>query len=436
MNARPPAPRDRLHRWLAAGAIVVVAVSVSFASNAFKTHLKSTLPQPAPPEPVPDLPAETTPPDDPTPAVEVEPEPLPDPDDDAPPATDERIVPKGTAESSRAAAPAWATPGEWVPEHSRAADVFATVTPVYGELSKTFVVCRGRLDHASPTGLLLRLGALPELRGERARRGGWVYATAPLVDLRRSDHVELVLFKRVERGPEERLMVMDAFYGLTLARRDENGDIECGMLRDDDLQTRIARDAGRADAAIARLAATKLEPTWRAWGYPSRLRIDVERKISDVAAITGWDDVRVKKRVAAYARAVAKVDADKVRVFGQLHAGAKREATIGSVTIASPKMTCEPSRAAGPRCAIELTVTNGRPRAVNWNRGEDVAIAVATPAGPNENDWTGTRSDPGEAIVPFGETKTIVITGPIVPDDQPVVAQFRIGDDVGMIKVR
>ena len=45
MYPTPPAPKDTAQKWVAFGAIVVVAVGVSFGASALKKRLASSLPK-------------------------------------------------------------------------------------------------------------------------------------------------------------------------------------------------------------------------------------------------------------------------------------------------------------------------------------------------------------------------------------------------------
>lgn len=417
-----PAPRDTAHKWLAFGAIVVVAVGTSVASSAFKHHLEETLPQPEPAL-VP-APAVT--------AVDPAPDPERDPDEDAPAAEDPRVVPSGTPRSSMAARPSWsaATDG-WAPVHSRADDLFASAAVPSGDLVKAFVMCRGR-STAGLTGINVRakLGRLPSISEDGPNPGDHAIVTAPLVDLKAGEPVELVVSTREDGGLRELARANVAYAGKLTAFAAE-GDLDCMAMTDDELQDQIAVDAGRADSAIARFGGTKLDAAAIAWGYPSKDLHIARRNVRDVAALAGWDDPRVTKRVDAYARAVTTLDAEKPRVFGELRQSAADEVAVGTLTLArASRLTCDPQPSREARCTVSFVVKNDGQAALVW--GRDVKIDLADASGPQlALPPEGQR----EAIVPPHQSQTLTVSTGWRAKPGPAVAQVRVGNAVGVIKV-
>jgi hypothetical protein len=371
---KSPLAREAAQKWLAFGAIATVAIGVSFASNAFKNHLKSTLPEPAPKErtplvsSTPPVPAPTA---IPTTFIDSVPE---DPDEQALPATDPRTPPFGTPRSSLVATPAqWGhldgtRTGEpvsmrYAPFHSRASQIFALAAAPMQNLSRAFVVCRGSATNANvDVHLRVTLGAMPEMTSDGEEQFGRTYVTQPLADVEIGQRVTAVLSER-RSGTLVPLARLDVKLGdAALTAEHEAGDIECAALSGDALQDRIARDAGRADSAIARLAALRIDPT-KVWALdPMNVEADAQRRIGDLAALVGWADPRVKARVAAFDAAKKKNTAAERRALEQVYAAASREVTIGDVAVAFDRITCNPQK-----CEIALVVVNNGTQPLLWS---------------------------------------------------------------------
>lgn len=417
-----PAPRDTAHKWLAFGAIVVVAVGTSFASRAFKNHLEETLPQPDPPYVLPPSGASG----EPAPA----PEPEEDPDEDAPLAGDPPIVPPGTPPTSAAARPSWATAASgWAPMHSRPASLFEKAAAPTGSLSKAFVLCRGRSTSGVQADVHVRakLGQLPSLEASGA---DVAYVGAPLVDLKPGAPIEVVVSARQDGGLEPIARVSSTYRG-KIGAGARDGDLECVALTGDALQSCIAIDAGRADSVLARLDEARLDPAEPGWGYPTKDIAIAQRASSDVAALAGWDDPRVKKRVDTYARLVQELDAKRANVFAELHRSASNATFVRSVVFSGATCTCDPGPSRDARCTVSFSVKNEGGSRVVW--GDDVEITIGEPSGPRA------------AVVPEGqrkatigpnETRTLSVSTSWRAQPGPAVAQIRIGVELGVLKLR
>lgn len=351
-------PRGTAQKWLAFGAVVVVAVGVSFASSAFKAHLKSTLPAPANPDRHPPS-AAPLPPPPPLPAEEI------DPDDHAPPAGDPPTKHVGSASSSLAARPAWdvldpAFPLDeattrWAPsDHSRAAEVFADASAATAALTNAFVVCQGRRDAGSADlHMSAKLGDLPEVAAN-ASASSAVYVSAPHVTLEADDDVDVTLFVRGPNNGVSQLLRLHRETRDGLSSHENRSSIECRALEGEALDNRIAADAGRADSATARVAGVRID-TSKLWVVrESRVEVRrMRRRIGDVAALAGWDDPRVKKRVKAHDAAVARLAAEERRAFAELQRGATKETTVAGMKIAVLG-----AARVGDASEVELALTN------------------------------------------------------------------------------
>lgn len=421
-------PRDTAHKWLAFGAIVVVAVGTSFASSAFKKHLRSTLPEAAPPTPY--EPAITSAPSSP-PAF-----PNADPDEDAPPADDPRIAPSGTPATSSAARPSWWPKDDgWAPVHTWTGSLFASGSvPSAGNLSKAFVMCHAATTPGTEADVRVRakLGELPAIAADGPSDQDYAHFTAPLVDLKNGEPIEVVVSTQAEGGFRE-VIRLKTKLGEQLEVTEKDGTVDCVVLSGDALLDQIAADAGRADSAIARLAARKLDASATPdWGYPSNDVRIAKHAVADVAALTGWDDARAKRRVDAYARALAAVDADRARVFEELRRSASDQAKVGKVTfaVASP-MSCDPQPSRDARCSVSFVVTNDSATALVWGRDVKIDVADASSA-HTALPPAGER----DAIVPPHQTQTLRVSPGWRAKPGPTVAQIRAGGAAAVIKIR
>lgn len=367
----PKPPRDTAQKWLAAGALITVAVGVSFASNALKNHLASSLPQKAPTSyaplissPPPALPA--------TPEDEEE----EDEEEDTPPATDRRTLPSGTPKTSAAAMPQWAhfdasrvgdkAVVRHAPIHSRAAEVFAASSAPAEDLSRAVIVCRGSTkDATSDLHLRVTVGTMPELASDAKKQLGRTYVSAPLVDAKRGQNVDATLFVR-KQGSLTPVVEMHAKVGDGDLQRDgDAGSIACVALGGDELLDRIAQDAGRADASIAKVAALRVDTTKDFDIDPNHEEVKARRRIGDLAALTGWADPRVKARLVALDAALVKNDLEDHRAFDALYRNATGEAVVGDVTLTLDRIACT-----SDKCELAVYVHNRGTRLLMWERDE------------------------------------------------------------------
>lgn len=350
-------PSDTGHKWLAAGALIAVAVGVSFASNAFKKHLKSALPEAAPTERSPMV---SSPPPTPAPTLLG----AAPGADDAPPANDPRTPPFGTPKSSAAARPEWASfetsrKGEeialrYAPFHSRAAQLFAMTPTSNDDLSRAFVVCRGSVtDDTTDVHLRVTFGNMPMVVSDRREQYERTYVTAPLVDVKKGQLVDATLFARRATGLVPLVQLKAKLGEDDLSKEDEAGAIECVALDGDALQDRIAKDAGRADAAIARRAALRIDAKKAFELDPNNELTVAQRSIADLAALTGWVDPRVKARLAANEAASAKNWVEERRAFDELHRDARSATAQKKVVFNVERMSCTPQK-----CDLTLVVEN------------------------------------------------------------------------------
>lgn len=439
----PPAPRDAAQKWIAFGVIVVVAVSVSFASRACKSHLESTLPQPASADPF----AQYVPPPPPVTFDETDP-----PEDlgeaGAPPAAKvTRDAPAGTPDVSLRAKPAWARsptrssqaaylPPAYAPVHSKPNEVFASAAPIQGEgdLERAFVICRGRdlgdVRTRRPLHLRSTLGRTPMFAADGRATSGQVFASAPLVTLRKSDAAEIVLLEYHDEALEQRAHDSTTFEGVLTAATENMSEIECRSLTNEKLADRIALDAGRADAAIARLTTADVNLARRGWGFPNLWVEQAQRTTSDVAALVGWDDPRAKKRVSDLAIAVALFDTKWDRVFAEEHRRAGKQSKVGPLRVTVTSSECEQNGDDDDACLVDLAVKNESTTAFTWS---ELSGSIAR---KNGQAFMVSFEDPEPDTIAPAETKTVSFRTSRDVMKGPSLAMICTGGACGGIKLR
>lgn len=364
-----PPPRDTAQKWLAAGALIAVAVGVSFGSNALKNHLAGSLPQKAPTSYAPLV--SSPPPAPPVSTATAEEE-----EEDVPPATDRRTLPSGTTRASAAAAPPWAHFDDarvgdkavmrYAPLHSRAAQLFSASSIPIEDLSRAVVVCRGSTtDDNAELVLRVVVGAMPEVASAAKKQVRQTYVTAPLVDAKKGQKVDATLLARKPSGLTP-IVEMHAKIGdEELSQEVDGGAIECVALAGEALLDRIAQDAGRADASVAKLAALRVDTTKDFDIDPDNVEPKARRHIGDLAALTGWSDPRVKSRVAALDAALVKNNLEDRRAFDELYRDATNETVIGDAALTLDRVACSPDR-----CELAVSIRNRGTGSLIWQRSD------------------------------------------------------------------
>lgn len=435
MYPAPPAPKDTGQKWLAFGAIVVVAASVSIGASALKKKLAS------------DLPKTDTPPPQPSVAVAV-------PvlaNGDAPPVDDGPAPPPGSPESSLRARPPWGqleigTRGEatqqYAPQHSKALDVFLKASPMNGDVQRAFVICRAqswsKADTFAGDDLHVRatFGKTPEVAMDGPEDGNLGFVSAPLVSLAKDDIVHVAVFDRDVFELTNLARVNVTYRGSPIVLTDPGASIECRSLTGDALQARVATDAGAADYAIATVAKKQLHGRTSDWGYPYLDIAQAQRATGDVAALVGWDDARTKKRIDGIAAAIASVEAQRPRVFDELRSGAGTETTVDGIKVTFVSLQCGPKVGLAGRCALSLSMTNDSGRPIRWNGYKGPSAYVATrKSGPLV--LLPGQSSLQTKDVPSGATVDVTLhTQDDRPSKEDAIAGICVDQRCGAIKLR
>lgn len=377
-----PPPRDTAQKWAAFGVVALVAVGVSVGAHGLKKRFK---------------PAHEA---APAPIASVAPVPLPEgaavpEEDDGPaPAEDEPAPPPGTPASSLKARPSWgrvdllvrgAPTLRYAPQHAQPLEVFLRASPLAGDVDRAFVICRAQTFNKADTfagdDLHLRatFGATPEVAADGPEDGNLGFVSAPLVTLRKGERINLEVFDR------------DVFELTLLSRStttrkdgplsiiDKGAAVECRELSGAALSGAVTIETAKADAAIATLARRQLSGRTSDWDWPLVDLSRAHQTTSDAAALVGWDDARVTKRVSAIAASVARLEAQRPVVFEQLRSGASAQTKVGDVEASFAGIACGPKVGRAGSCAVKIRFKNAgtRPTRLNGYDGPRVYVATA-----------------------------------------------------------
>lgn len=425
-----PPPRDTWEKWAAFGAVAIVAVSVSFGAHAVKRRLKPPpsvveAPVAAPTASAPPTIADEPDVEDETPALAADDEPAPEP---------------GTPSSSLRARPTWGrleigvrgTPTvQYAPQHSRPLDLFLRSAPLSGDVVRGLVICRAQTWNKADTfagdDLHLRatFGGMPEAAADGPEDGNLAFVSAPLVTLKKGDKIALAVFDRdvFELTPLSRttLTRQDG----PLSTMDQGAAIECRELSGAALQQAVAIDTAAADVAIASLGRRELSGRTYDWGWPLLEIARARRTTGDAAALVGWDDARVKKRVTSTDQAVARLEAQRPRVFDDLYATAGTQTTVGDLDVAF--VACVGG-------TVKLRLRNAGTRAVRVGAYDGPRVYVATsksgPVGASPEPFDVVTKD----IAPGAELEASF--RPLGVDLGAAIAGICVAERCGVVRVR
>jgi hypothetical protein len=310
--------------------------------------------------------------------------------------------PPGTPKSSHRARPAWgkldntrrSPTDEYAPQHSRPLEVFLGAAPLSGDVHG-LIICRvqsyGHADTFAGDDLQARatFGGTPQVAADGPEDANLAFVSAPLATLKKGDPV---LFEVYDRDVFEVQLITRAtvpYGGSGLSSSDPGAAIECRVLSGDALTRTLKKSTEPADGAIAKLGRAHLDPYSPTWGWPEIEIMQVRRDIGDVAAIVGWDDARTGKRLAAHDAALAALDAQKQKVFDDLHGKAKGELSLRGIKVKLEDVVCGPAKAgvsaasvASP-CVVTATLTNDTGTTLRL-KSPDLKAYVATARGPSE----------------------------------------------------
>jgi hypothetical protein len=445
-----PAPRDTAQKWAAAFAVIAVVAGVSYGASVFKSRVKKAFtPTAGASATSTSAPSATV--VDPEPAVPKEGLPSFALDPNAVPADDGPPPPPGTPASSLRARPPWGrleltTRGEatqqFAPQHSKPLDLYVKSSPINGDVQRAFVICRAQSFNKADTfagdDLHVRatFGKTPEVAADGPEDANLGFVSAPLVSIAKNEIVHVAVFDRDVFELTNLARVNHTFAGQPIVIADPGASIECRTLAGEALQSRFATEAGAADHSINALASAQLTASKSDWGYPHLEIARAHRSTADGAALVGWDDARVQKRVATTAGAIAKVEAQRPRVFDELRGGAGSETTVDGMKVTLVSVECGPRVGMAGRCAVNASLQNGSGRAVRWNGYKGPSAYVATrQSGPG--GVSPTQRDLVLKDIPAGATVDVTLAA---VDDKPgkedAILGICVENRCGAIKLR
>jgi hypothetical protein len=214
---------------------------------------------------------------------------------------------------------------------------------------------------------------------------------------------------------------------------DPGASIECRTLGGDALQARMALEGGRADAAIKALANKKLDAGQSDWGYPHYALEQTYHATAEMAALVGWDDARVGKRVQAIPDALAKVDAQRTQIFVKLHEASGKQTKVDGITATVLSVDCGPRASLAGRCSVKLNLQNGTSKPIRWDGypGPHAYVAWEGSAPMGVSPKETVRED----IAPAATSEITLLTA----DDRPGTVPAILGvcvEHCGVLKLR
>jgi hypothetical protein len=282
---------------------------------------------------------------------------------------------------------------QYAPQLRDPASVFAQATPMYGELSGAFVTCRfqsfAKADTFAGDDLLVRarFGTIPDVAAEGPEDANLGFVSAPLVTLRKDETVALEAYDRDVFSLSTLTKTSTKYQGAPVLLAESGATIECRSLSGGALQRVAGAKIAAADGAIGALRRHRLNTTGRSWGWPTERIEDVERTVSDVAALVGWDDARTTTKLAAREDALVALKEKQAGVFRELHESAKGEVAIGAVRATFDEIACDTTD--DGKCLVKLTFQNsGKTRvAIGSSLSAQITPYVATPSSGPVGAW-------------------------------------------------
>lgn len=346
-----------------------------------------------------------------------QPPPLPIPDDPSLVPVDESAPPPGTPASSLRARPPWGkldrvrtsseTVTEYAPQLEKPLEVFMAAAPFGDAVDRALVVCRvqtfAKADTFAGDDLHVRVavGATPLVANDGPEDANLAFVTAPLATLHKGEPVRFEVYDRDVFGLQPIAKPQLTWNGGPLTALDSAATIECRQLSGDPLVKLTSLHAAAADQSANRVRKTKLDGRAPDWGWPA-IEIGVARRsVADVAGLVGWDDARVRKRIASTDAAIASLEAQKPQVFESVHATATDSTSVAGVSVTTSGMTCASHGAA---CSIKVTVKNLGDRPLSLSNYAGVSFYAANarsgpqPAQADVHALTAGQLDPGASF--------------------------------------
>jgi hypothetical protein len=198
--------------------------------------------------------------------------------------------------------------------------------------------------------------------------------------------------------------------------------------------------ADQADRATRALSTHRLDGRKQGWGWPYAEELATQRQVSDVAALVGWDDPRTKKRVDGLVAANVALQAERRRLFGDLHAAAKADLVVHDLDAHLEETACGARKAAlGLRaikspCVARITLRNDGtlPLALTPYSGPSAYVATAA-TGPVDARFEGiTKTE----LAPKESVEVIVVPKATSIDAEPAIIRICVTGTCDVLRAR
>lgn len=342
--------------------------------------------------------------------------PAPDPDPDREPSE------PGTPQASLRARPSWARlevlspharkPSQYAPQPTKPLEVFLAAAPLSGDVARGFVICRfqsfNKADTFAGDDLHARvtLGKTPEVAADGPEDGNLAFVSAPLATLKKGDAVRFETYDRDVFGLSPITASTVTYGGQGLATADHGAAVECRVLAGESLSGALASRLSAADMAVTKITRRALDGSGPDWGWPHAELLDAQRSTGDAAALVGWDDPRTRKRVERVDAAVAALEAQRPKVFGELYAKAADSGSAEDLSVRLLEASC----GAGGTCAPRVALRNDgkRPLSVGEHSIGVSAYVATSSTGPVRARIAG--GDPDLLSIAPGQTVEVTVT--------------------------
>jgi hypothetical protein len=352
----------------------------------------------------------------------------------------------GTPRSSERARPAWAKDASYAPQLGDALDVFVAAAPMRGDVARGLIVCRVQSFNKMDTfaGDDLRVSVVfPDTPGRTANGpedANLAFVSAPLAQLTHGDTVRFEVWDRDVFDDELITRTSTKYDAGPLLLADTGASIECRVLEGAALDRQAKLHGERADKTARALAAHKLDGRRPMWGWPAGDVGGAQSAASDVAALVGWDDPRTKKRIDGLAVAVASLEAQRGRLFGELRAAAKPDADVRGLHAHLEELACGPRKAAvgahaaTSPCVARVSLRNDSADVVAFTSYGGPQAYVATAAsGPVAARF---ENLPKTELAPAETLEVLVVPEGIAIDAEPALIGLCVGSTCDVLLAR
>ncbi|MFO0554450.1 MAG: hypothetical protein U0271_39070 [Polyangiaceae bacterium] len=303
---------------------------------------------------------------------------------------DDHAVPSSqTWQASKDARPSWSRTDRYAPAMMHDVDLFAEAKAEVraDKLRDALIVCRmttTRNADVFTAGELfgtLSVGALPRHEYENAK--GYLVVSFPLAALDRGASISI--------GVTDKDIIFDDSLGgvtlkyagvLPLSGASNGVSLECRGLLRQAVEALAAEAMSSADKAVRQASADyEVDAAEFDWGFTNTGVLSAKTAVEDLAALLGWADPRVARRLAWLEAVFARVEREIASVAASIAAGAPSEAALPFAGRAS---TAPRVRMTGYECgagAAEVVSARAHPFARKRLTGSTCLVRVELASG-------------------------------------------------------